>query len=94
MINVCSKGFIEGFEACSYQVGVISPDFPVSRLNVYEAEPLPAEEPVVAPELIASSTATAPEVVEMGVEEDRPSEVVAAAEAVLMAEVEAVDRCG
>ena len=35
---------MEGFEACRYQVGVVSPSFPLARLDVYSENPKTAEE--------------------------------------------------
>ena len=35
---------MEGFEACKYQVGVVSPSFPLARLDVCSENPKTAEE--------------------------------------------------
>ena len=63
-------------------MGRISLNFPFARLNVYEAEPLPAEEPEAAPKLSTFLVITAPVVTEAGVEVEPPSEVVVASEGV------------
>ena len=58
MVEASSDSFAQGFDACVHQVKVISPDFPTSRLTVYEDEPLAAE--TVLPESNAPSAAAAP----------------------------------
>ena len=39
-----AESFVEGFEACKYQVGVVSPSFPLARLDVCSENPKTAEE--------------------------------------------------
>ena len=62
---------MQGFEAYTYQVGVISPEFPVSRLNVCDEEP---------------SAGALPAVEEVGAEVDCPAVMVPAAAVVPVAE--------
>ena len=39
-----AESFVEGFEACKYQVGVVSLSFPLARLDVCSENPKTAEE--------------------------------------------------
>ena len=52
-----AESFVEGFEACKYQVGVVSPSFPLARLDIYAENPKTAEEVESASPLVEEAQA-------------------------------------
>ena len=83
MIEASTDSFAQGFDTCTYQVKVISPDFPTLWLNVFDEEPLPAEVDESTLSEIDAPSAAVPLVAEgMGAEvvpnQETPSSAVVA----------------
>ena len=47
-----AESFVEGFETCKYQVGVVLPSFPLARLDVCSENPKTAEKVETAPPVV------------------------------------------